>query len=389
MALDLGRWRELVDKERRLLSELALILVATLVVGVYFLENVDTTSSAQQRQAAEAMAEQLAHGAAEYVVTANLVSLNVVASHAASLDTVARVEFRSATDGVLARAGGSAASDDARGMPVERAIRLEDGSVAGAVRLWPALSGQPLSARLENGFVLIVLCLMVLRVLAEAVRRRWLMLRQTDTEDDEDPEDMEADILPVLTMSAAGQGAHAWLRLSIVNFDRMKERLTATLQEEILVGYQRRLEQVAAIYGAELVAPLGECASLKFSAEKRAEACFQALCAGMLFRRLARELSDQRKNRDRTPLEFKQLVSGMGNHDTSWALCLAGLPGRVHVPEQELMALELDTRLLFQPERCLVVSADDHEVRLQPVEQLAQRYQRLVSEQARRLTDAA
>ena len=387
MALDLSRWRELVNKERTLLAELAMILVATLVVGVFFLENVDSTTATQRRQAAEAMAEQLAHSAAEYVVTANLVSLNVVAAHAADLAGVARVEFRSAADGVLASAGEDLSASAGVAQVVERAIRLEDGAVAGAVRLWPAVPARSLSSRLENGFVLIVLCLLVLRVVAELLRRRLLARPVTAGHGQED--DMEADILPVLTMASGGEGAVAWLRLSIVNFDRMKERLTPTLLEEILVGYQRRLEQVAAIYGAQVVSSLGDRATLKFAAHKRPEASFQALCAGMLFRRLARVLSDERKHRDRTPLEFKQLVTGISNHDTSWALCLAGLPGRVHVPEQELMALELDTRLLFQPERCLVVSAGDHEVRLQPVEQLAQRYQRLVSEQARRLTDAA
>lgn len=388
MPLDLERWRALVDKERRLLAELAMILVATLVVGVFFLENVDKSTASQSRQAAEDMAAQLAHGVAEYVVTANLVSLNVVAGQAAQLESVDRVEFRSAADGVLASAG--AERPAGQRVPVQRSIRLEDGAVAGAVLLWPAQPDQTLSRRLENGFVLIVLCLLALRVVAELVRRRWLQVRSALVEDEDEPdEDMEADILPVLTMGSSGSGAQAWLRLGIVNFDRMRERLTTALLDEILLGYQRRLEQVAAIYGAELVAPLGEQACLKFTAEKRAEACFQALCAGMLFRRLARELSDERKNRDRTPLEFKQLVSGIGNPETSWALCMAGLPGRVHVPEQELMALELDTRLLFQPERCLVVTAGDHEVRLQPVEQLAQRYQRLVADQARRLTDAA
>ena len=220
MALDLSRWRELVNKERRLLAELAVILLATLVVGVFFLENVDSTTASQRRQAAESMAEQLAHSAAEYVVTANLVSLNVVAAHAADLPVVARVEFRSAADGVLASAGDNTLSGAAPAA-VERAIRLDDGAVAGSVRLWPTVPERTLSARLENGFVLIVLCLLTLRVLAELLWRR-LSSRPAVTDSDED-EDMEADILPVLTLSSGGQGAVAWLRLSIVNFDRMKK----------------------------------------------------------------------------------------------------------------------------------------------------------------------
>jgi len=69
----------------------------------------------------------------------------------------------------------------------------------------------------------------------------------------------------------------------------------------------------------------------------------------------------------------------------SWALCVSGLPGRVHVPEAEMVRLELDTRLLFHGERCLNILADGETVRLQPIEQLAQRYQKLIAEQAGQL----
>lgn len=379
MALDLSRWREWVTQEKRLFADLALILATALVIGVFFLENIGSALDQSRRQGVDSLAQQLSRNAREYVVTNNRISLNVMASQAAELALLQRVEIHSAARDVLASAG----DEIPAGMAFERAIRLDDQSVAGYVLVW-STPDTATADRLESGFVVIALALLLLRVLVAVVQRRVVAV-DTVVEDDT----MEADILPVLTMGSSGSGSRAWLRVSIVNFERMQSRLTATLMDEILAGYRQRLEQVASVYGARLLAPLGQEAALEFSAQTRTEACFQALCAGMLFRRLSRELSDARKNADRTPLEFKQLVTGMGNLETSWSICEAGLPGRVHVPEQELVSLELDTRLLFQPERCLVIEAGEHSVRVQPVEQLAQRYQRLVAEQARRLADAA
>lgn len=381
MALDLSRWREWVTQEKRLFADLALILATALVIGVFFLENIGSALEQSRRQGVDSLAQQLSRNAREYVVTNNRISLNVMASHAAELALLQRVEIHSAAHDVLASAG----EDAPAGPAAERAIRLDDQSVAGYVLVWSA-PDTATADRLESGFVIIALALLLLRVLVAVVQRRVAAVEAV-IEDEEDT--LEADILPVLTMGSTGSGSRAWLRVSIVNFERMQSRLTATLMDEILTGYRQRLEQVASVYGATLLAPLGEEAALEFTGQTRTEACFQALCAGMLFRRLSRELSDARKNADRTPLEFKQLVTGMGNLETSWSICEAGLPGRVHVPEQELVSLELDTRLLFQPERCLVIEAGEHSVRVQPVEQLAQRYQRLVAEQARRLADAA
>lgn len=380
-----NRWRALMLREKRLLTDLSLMIATALIIGMYFLENVSVTLEHTQRQSNEALAQQVANSASEYLVTSNLVSLNVIATHTVNLKPVSQVEIVSAAGDVLARAG-----DEAPDMqPVSRGIRIDEDVLAGEVRIWPASDVRLVAERLETRFVLITLCLLALRVLVSLVQRR-LEARDAATDDETDEQDMEADILPVLSMgSAASGGAKAWLRISIVNFDRYRERFTDALMSEMLAGYQQRLQQVASVYGARVVSPLGEQAALEFSAGSRSDACFQALCAGMLLRQLVREYSDHRKNHDKTPLEFKQLVTGMGNQDTSWALCSAGLPGRVHVPEQELVSLELDARVLFKPERCLVITAVGHELRVQPIEQLAQRYQRLVSEQARKLGAAS
>ena len=64
---------------------------------------------------------------------------------------------------------------------------------------------------------------------------------------------------------------------------------------------------------------------------------------------------------------------------------MAGVPGRLNVPDSQLTLAELDVKALYQPEKAQVVCAGDHRVRLQPVEQLAHRYQSLLRTQAQAL----
>ena len=378
MAWDEYRVRQWLHQERPLLRELLLILLASLVVGIFFLEHVHSTLAHNRHEAAEALAQQLASTSAEYVVTGNMVSLNVIAGHAARLPTVSRVEFRSVAGNVLASAGPMQEAE----APVSRAVRLEDQSVAGNVELWPADTSTRQEKNLESNFVLVVICLLALRVLGEVVWRRLQVER-------EEPEEVDADMVPVLSMSQTNDPPKALLRISIVNFDRMQERLTSGLIEEMVASYRSALEGIAGVYGARVVQTLGKQCALEIRAESRAEAAFQALCAGMLFRRLARSITEQRKQQGRTPLEFKLLVTCAANIEASWSMCVAGLPGRVHVPESELEKMELDARLLYQADRCLEVSNGETILRLQPIEQLAQRYQKLIADQAATLTGAA
>lgn len=372
MPWDEYRLRQWLRQEQRLLRELSLMLAVALVVGVYFLERVHTLLEHNQRQTAEALAEQLAGTAEEFVVTGNLVSLNVIGAQTAALEPVARVEFRNAAGVVMASAGENATGR----APVSTAVRLDDQSIVGTVELWPARLVLRQEETLETTFVLVVLCLLLLRILAEMV---WRRLQATPAEEDEE------DLVPVLAMSQTSEAPRASLRISIVNFDRMRDRLTPTLIEEMLAGYAALLSGIAQVYGAKTIRQLGDQCALELRADSRAEAVFQALCAGMLFRQTARRLSEQRKSRGRTPLEFKLLVTASANMEESWAMCVAGLPGRVHVPEAELEKMELDARLLYQSDRCLSISSSDVTLRIQPVEQLAQRYQKLIADQAERL----
>src|SRR5690606_30814691 len=167
--------------------------------------------------------------------------------------------------------------------------------------------------------------LLMLRVAIELI---WRRLRQERQRDD----DIEADMIPVLSMAPASEATKAYLRISIVNFDRMQQRFTQALMDEVVNAYDALLKGIAEVYGAQVLAPLGRECALEFRAESRAQAGFQALCAGMLFRRVARNLSEARKAQARTPLEFKLLVTTEAELRTSWSVCIAGQPGRIHVP---------------------------------------------------------
>jgi len=378
MPADSIDWRNWWQKEQQLIRELVLMLLMAVVVGVYFLENAKIAVDHSQRRSAEALAQQLATSASEYLASGNLVSLSVMAQQTAALGMVSRVEIRTPADRVLASAG----EDSVGNISVSRPVRIDDQALVGTVVVWPRQIDAAQSRQLETRFVLVVLSLLGFRLLVELA---WRRLKAEPEVIPAEEETLEADLVPVLTMNQTSEAPRAWLRIGIVNFDRIRDRYTADMVAEMLHGYGALLQQVAAVYGGRVLHNIGSEAAMVITGETRAEACFQALCAGTLFRRLARELSEQRKEQGRTPLEFKLLATSNGDMAHSWALTLAGLPGRVHVPEPEMVRYELDTRLLFQGERCLNVLSDGETIRVQPIEQLAQRYQKLIADQAARL----
>lgn len=372
-------WRLLVRQERSLLADLVIILVTSLVVGAWFLERTDEFVFKVQRDNMESLAGLTAMNAREYLASDNRVSLNIIARQTASLPTVRRLVIQAASGRELASAG-SAVPGRA---PVTRALRREDGAPVASVHIWP----QPPAGRgrLETGFVLVVLLLLVLRVTGELVYRR--LLPQPRASDERGSAGDDGMTPSQGRESQPPAEAAAWMRISIVNFDRMQSRFTATLIDELLADYDRLLRRVASLYGARLEAGLGQRARLVFSGASASEAAFSAVCAGQLFLRAARRLSASRKAAGHTPLEFKLLVAGDADRGRNWSLCVAGVPGRVHVPATQLVQLELDARLLYHSERALRVSAGEEGLLLQPVEQLAQRYQRLVTAQADKLLD--
>ena len=376
--------RPWLRREKRLLWELALMLLVALVIGVYFLEHFSARLAAEQRVQLEALARQTGLRAAESLAGGDLIGLNVIVRETRDLKPVAGARFLD-TAGEPVSGSLPALSP----VTVEVPVALPDGELAGALQLAARPDPAP-RQRLETGYVLVVLGILILRLAGEAIHRRLFRVAPPPTAPApaEAPPvarvaDPEADADP-----AAGQGPATELRLSVVNFDHFQQRYTRAALSALLDDYHRLLDEVAGLYGGRVVARLGDRACIRFSGEPLSQRAFSALCAGLLFLRVARLQAPRRKASQAPALEFKALVSEQFVDEDSWALCLAGVPGRLNVPETELTRAELDVKALYQSERALVVQAGERQVRLQPVEQLAHRYQTLLRTQAERVMGA-
>ena len=390
------RWRAQLDSERPLLRELALLLVVCLVVGVYFLHQLEARLAHSNEVHLAALADQVAQSAEDYIAAGNLVSLNVIARHTGALAPVARVQLEDAGGRVLASSG-----PPMNGAAVARAVTADGQEVVGTVRLWPAPL-ETVSQQAEAGFVLLVLVLLVLRVAGVVLMRRWRgeplwQALADDAAGTSDITSQHADLdgdsgftqALVQGEASSGTGAEmppaALLYLSLVNHAHLSARYTRERLDTMLAPYDEVLATVSALYGARVVSSLaagGEVAFASAADTSATETAFYSVCAGMLFLRAARRCSEQRKAAGEQALEFKLLVSMTQDPALNRACCEAGLPGRVHVSEGDLMKLELDTRSLYRPEQALVISGAEDLIRLQPLEQLAQRYQKLINDQA-------
>jgi len=369
-------WQRIVCEEKGLLRDLALILLVSLVTGVFFLENVDRHLQDEVSHFSTSMAQLIAAAAADFVVSDNMLSLAVLARQAAELDAIQGIEMESLDSKLLARAG------EQGGRAFLWPMRGADGQVAGQVRLWfrdPALAHQ----KLETGFVFIVFCLLVLRLLVRVVVERLSggsVVRAAP--DAVSPSVAGSDAIGTESDKACAEDV-ATLRISVGNHDFLAARYTPSLINEILADYRLLAESVTALYGGEALQPLGKECLIRFAVSS--EAAFQALCAGQLFLRTARYLAEQRKLAGQPSLEFKLLVSARSDAAMTWACCLASRPGRVNVAEDELVQLGLDARVLCRAEQVQVIRYGGESLRLQPVEQLAQRYQKLIGSQAEQL----
>ncbi len=379
------QWRPWIRQQRSLLRELILMLLAMLVVGVYFLEHFSAGLEQERKVQLQALAQQTARRAAEALASEDSISINLIGRETVQLKPVVGIRFED-TSGEQVGAAGEKASP----LRVTVPAALPDGELAGTLTL---LGDNTLLPRkqIEAGFVLAVLCLLLLRVAAALIQQRL----QPPAQDEPDvsaprvpQESPHHDApFPPIVRSPVPDGAEmqAQLRLSIVNFAHIRQRYTEEALKEVLAEYQQLLDQVAALYDGHQGPVIGEQAGLYFYQGPASRAAFSALCAGLLFLRVVRLLAPQRKQAGKISLEFKALVTADPDQEEAWALCVAGVPGRLNVPDSQLTVAELDVKALYQPEKAQVVCAGDHRVRLQPVEQLAHRYQALLRTQAETL----
>lgn len=375
------RWRPWLSREKKLLIELALMALTAVVVGVYFIEHFTADLQAQQREQLQALAQQTALRAAESLDSHDLIGLNVIARETRSLATVSGVRFLDTARHTLT------GKDEDAPVQVEVPVSLPDGELAGSVVLSaPAPDGAVRD--LAIGYLLVVIGLLVLRVAAALVE--WRLRRPLTGGADTDPPGA-AKTAGAPRVRRAEPSApppavpHCDLRLSVVNFEHFEQRYTRSALNALLADYRSLLAEVVALYGGTAEADLGALCRVRFQGEPLSQPAFAALCAGLLFLRVARLQGPRRKSRSAPALEFKALISSQFGEAESWALCLAGVPGRLQVPDNELIRAELDVKALYQTDQAMVVRSGEREIRLQPVAQLAQRYQMLLRTQAERV----
>ncbi len=118
--------RPRLRREKRLLWELALMLLVALVIGVYFLEHFSARLAAEQRVQLEALARQTGLRAAESLAGEDLIGLNVIARETG---TWRRWPARVSWTPPGSRSRGL---PDGAGLVVEVPVALPDGEMAGS-----------------------------------------------------------------------------------------------------------------------------------------------------------------------------------------------------------------------------------------------------------------
>ncbi len=382
------QWRPWIGRQQTLLRELILMLLAMLVVGIYFLEHYSTSLEQEREVQLKALAEQTARRAAEALASEDSISINLIGRETVALSPVAGVRFRNPAEQSVGMIGVTDSTLQAT-VPVA----LPDGELAGSLTLIGENSLTPRD-RIEAGFVVAVLCVLLLRFAFTLARERLLPAAPVEADPVPAPAPAPANMTapapdrvdaPVVQTPIDEEQVQAQLRLSIVNFDAMRQRYTQQALDQVLAEYQQLLSRAVAIYGGQVSQPVGAQARVVFAQQPVSQAAFSALCAGLLFLRVVRLLAPGRKQQGRIPLEFKALMTTDRDAGEAWSLCVAGVPGRLQVPEAQLASSELDVKALYQPDKAQVAVAGDHKVRLQPVEQLAHRYQTLLRTQAETL----
>jgi hypothetical protein len=359
-------WRSWSRREKALLRDLALMLAVMLVVGVYFLERLETRLEVQQRQHLQALTAYLAADSADYLSAGNHVSLGVIARQAAGLDTVATLVVRDVQGRVRARSG----PEQSGAAPVQQAAKGENGPV-GRLDLWPAAATSGRDG-VEAGFVLVVLLLLALRILAEVIRRQFSGAASTPVRVED----------PGNAGEPAPQPASAQVVL-LVEPDRLewlRERYTRSALNARLAGPERLLDQVVTLYEGERATSLDAGARVVFSGPRPAEAAFRALCAGLVFLLAVQGRASSGREREQG---FRLLLSSGTASELEWPQ--ETQTGVVYVPAREAHELALDQCALYRSEDGVYAG----EIRLEAIARLSEQYQHLVVSQADKLAFGA
>ena len=347
--------------------EVMVLLITALVVGGYLLSSQRQVMLEVHLEQLNALAIQTARRLAEPLAGDNDISVNVVMRETLALAPVAQVLIID-RDGEVVRRGGQRIE----GVQVVVPINLPDGGAIGQLKMLAPLP-HPIEQQ-EKVFVLLTLALLALWGLWHIVLWRHQQLKHRPS--------AASGHRPA---AAPAPQVTVQLRLSVVNFDQQASRLTSTALASVMRPYQQLLSKVADQYDGVVIKQLGDQSLVAFTRDNAADAMFAALSCGLLYLKTTRLAVNWRKAHQRFPLEFKALVARDLSEETSWRLCLAGVPGRLQLPWEQIEAHDLDIKAVYHADRSTVLRSGEHTVTMQPIEQLVYRYQAQINDQAARL----
>ena len=124
------QWRPWIGRQQTLLRELILMLLAMLVVGIFFLEHFSASLEREREVQLKALAEQTARRAAEALASEDSISINLIGRETVALAPVAGVRFLNPEQVQVGLTGVADAE-----LLVTVPVALPDGELAGTLTL--------------------------------------------------------------------------------------------------------------------------------------------------------------------------------------------------------------------------------------------------------------
>lgn len=415
------RLRRMTGPRRAVFNVLttALALMVGGAVLVFFL--VRAVVSEQAEHFGGALAAESAGRAAEYLVHNDLVSLNVITGSLSKLPGVVGVTVYDRRRQPLAQSGLVQATPDT--LVASADILTEENDLRGTVEILidphaalPALTRFDYTLLGWLGFAAVLL-LFVARLqrdnlLAEDGAAPPLAASTTAQDDAATDAAIGAtttadgeDAAPVEASPLARLPDGPMLRIDIVNYATLEQRLAPRVLAELLELYADMLARACALYQGQVTRPLDHQCLVTFPAAGSSDedVLFRAICCAQLFFGVVRETNAQRKaNGNKVTMQFTAAL----HHDASlavderaivtWEICTqAGMAGRLTVTDTvsdhgtlgERLEIDGGHRQLLQIE---LPGGSDGGTRLQDVLalgvlRLADPYEELLARQVNRL----
>lgn len=342
------RLRRLTGPQRALFNVVATSLSLMIVGAVLALFLVRVVVHEQAAQLGGALATESAQRAAEYLVHDDLVSLNVITGGLTHLPGVVGVTVLDRHRQPLAQSGLVQA---APGLLLASAdILTEERELRGTVEiLIDPHSALPALSRFDyalGGWLAFaaVLLLFIARMQRENLGASTITIAPPPVAAPE-PEPATthaAEEDSSLESPLAQLPSGPMLRLDIVNFATLEQRLAPRVMAELIATYGETLARACAYYQGQIVRPIDHQGLVTFplAGSNEEEALFRAVCCAQLFFGVVREINEDRRSRGRMTLQFTAALHNdpaLGAEEraiVTWEICTqAGTAGRLTVTD--------------------------------------------------------